>query len=204
MIKLEIYQFSLGEELQSRFENSWNYFSTWSASFSKPLLKTFWPSQSSRLDLTVLQAAKDAPWSGYKEVDRGFFVDLNIQNNLYNRNSLRWESSWRYLSSSDLNTSFKVREQLGHSLKSSITHVYTHDRRDNPILPNSGFMFRLLNEYAGFHKDGGVSFRKHEVECQYNTSILKLILQGSFKVCLNKIENSNQLILTCFYVSLAY
>lgn len=146
------------------------------------MLKTLWPSQSSRLDLTILQSAKDAPWSGFKELDRGFFADLNIQNNRFNHNFVRWETSWRYLSSADLNTSFKIREQLGHSLKSSISHVYTHDRRDSPVLPTSGFMFKVLNEYAGFHKDGGVSFRKHEVECQHNISIMKLVLQGSLKV----------------------
>lgn len=43
-------------------------------------------------------------------------------------------------------------------------------------------MFKLLNEYAGFHKDGGVSFLKQEVELQQNVSLLNLILQGSFKV----------------------
>lgn len=46
---------------------------------------------------------------------------------------------------------------------------------------------KLLNEYAGFHKDGGVSFLKQEVECQQNLSLNKLILQGSFKVEFSKI-----------------
>lgn len=171
-----------GEELQGRFEHSLKYFSSWSASLSKPIIKSLWPSLSSRFDFSLAQQAKDAPWSGFKELDRGLFVDLNIQQNQNNHHFLRWESSWRYLSSADASTSFKIREQLGHSLKSSISHVYTYDRRDHAILPTSGFMFKLLNEYAGFHKDGGVSFLKQEVECQHNLSISKLILQGSLKV----------------------
>ncbi|KAJ6223663.1 hypothetical protein RDWZM_002208 [Blomia tropicalis] len=148
-----------GEEIQGRFEHSWKYFSSWSTSFSRPLIKPLWPSKMSRFDITILQATKDAPWSGYRQLDRGFFADLNIQQNDHHHHLIRWDSTWRYLTAAsiDTDTSFKIREQLGHSLKSSLSHIYTFDHRDHPVLPTRGFMFKLLNEYAGFHKDGGVS-----------------------------------------------
>ncbi|KAI2810955.1 sorting and assembly machinery component 50 [Blomia tropicalis] len=172
-----------GEEIQGRFEHSWKYFSSWSTSFSRPLIKPLWPSKMSRFDITILQATKDAPWSGYRQLDRGFFADLNIQQNDHHHHLIRWDSTWRYLTAAsiDTDTSFKIREQLGHSLKSSLSHIYTFDHRDHPVLPTRGFMFKLLNEYAGFHKDGGVSFLKHEIEAQHNVSISKLILQATCK-----------------------
>lgn len=58
---------------------------------------------------------------------------------------------------------------MGHSLKSSLKHILTVDKRDNPILPNYGSFFRLNQEYAGL--GGDVGFLKHEIEYQVNQPI---------------------------------
>lgn len=50
--------------------------------------------------------------------------------------------------------------------------------------PSSGWVVKLFNEYAGFHKDG-VSFHKHEAEFQHNLALSArrlTSLQTTFKV----------------------
>ena len=57
--------------------------------------------------------------------------------------SLQWEGIWRELSCVDRGTSFAVRQQCGHTLKSAVKHILTVDRRDNPIFPGEGSLFKL-------------------------------------------------------------
>ena len=45
-----------------------------------------------------------------------------------------------------------VREQCGHTLKSSLRHILSVDRRDNPVFPTEGSLFKLVQEYAGIGK----------------------------------------------------
>ncbi len=59
------------------------------------------------------------PWSGYKETDRGVGVELAFPTVL-GGHSVRWEGVWRDLGCLSNSTSFAVREQAGHSLKSSL------------------------------------------------------------------------------------
>ncbi|KAK7098539.1 sorting and assembly machinery component 50 homolog A-like isoform X2 [Littorina saxatilis] len=108
------------------------------------------------------------PWSGYKETDRGLDIDLTFPSVL-GMHSLRWDGVWRDLRSLSRTTSFAVREQAGHSLKSSLKHVFVRDMRDDGILPSSGSLLRLTQEYAGL--GGNVEFSKQELELQFNKSL---------------------------------
>ncbi|KAK7479741.1 hypothetical protein BaRGS_00029017 [Batillaria attramentaria] len=108
------------------------------------------------------------PWSGYKETDRGVELDLTFPSFL-GSHSLRWDGVWRDLRALSRTTSFAVREQAGHSLKSSLKHVFVRDRRDDTILPSRGSLIRLTQEYAGI--GGNVEFSKQELEVQFNKSL---------------------------------
>ncbi|PVD33657.1 hypothetical protein C0Q70_04915 [Pomacea canaliculata] len=95
--------------------------------------------------------------------------------------SLRWDGIWRDLRALSRTTSFAVREQAGHSLKSSIKHIFVRDMRDDTILPTTGSVLRLIQEYAGL--GGNVEFSKQEFELQFNRSlfcnaVLQLSLAG--------------------------
>ena len=65
------------------------------------------------------QHSGEYPWSGYKEVDRGVGVELAFPS-VFGAHSVRWEGVWRDLGCLSNTTAFAVREQAGHSLKSSL------------------------------------------------------------------------------------
>ena len=73
-----------------------------------------------------------------------------------------------------------VREQCGHTLKSALRHVLTVDRRDNPVFPTEGSLFKLVQEFAGI--GGDIGFFKNELESQVNVPLAwkDVIVQGTF------------------------
>lgn len=134
--------------------------------------------------------------SGYKELLRGFLVDFSFLSAPQVAHSLQWEGIWRELNCVNRSTAFAVREQCGHTLKSAIKHILTVDRRDNPIFPSEGSLFRLSQEFAGL--GGDVGFFKNEVESQVNLPLWTttdpatgetfsdIVLQGTFNCGLLK------------------
>ena len=83
-------------------------------------------------------------------------------------------------------TSFAVREHCGHTLKTALQHILTVDRRDDPMFPNEGSLFRLSQEFAG--AAGDIGFFKNELEVQANLPVFfeKCVLQSSFQCGLIK------------------
>ena len=75
---------------------------------------------------------------------------------------------------------FSVREQCGHTLKSSLRHILTVDRRDNSVFPSEGSLFKLAQEFAGL--GGDIGFFKNELESQVNVPLgwNNFVLQGTF------------------------
>lgn len=59
---------------------------------------------------------------------------------------------------------YSIRNQAGHSLKSSISHTFVRDRRDDMLLPTKGYYLRFTQELAGVGKLGDTKYLKHEVE----------------------------------------
>lgn len=82
------------------------------------------------------------------------------------RHNLQWETTWRDLSVLNRTTAFEIREMSGPSLKGSLRHILSVDRRDQPIFPRSGTLLRLTTEYAGL--GGNVNFLKNEAQFQAN------------------------------------
>ncbi|KAK3705340.1 hypothetical protein RRG08_033306 [Elysia crispata] len=126
---------------------------------------------------TAYQFYGEYPWSGYKQTDRGLAFDLTFPTILGSHN-IQWEGVWRDLRALTRDTSFSVREQAGHSLKSSLKHTFTIDTRDNLVLPTAGMLWRTSQEYAGL--GGNVEFAKQDGMFQWNTSLpLDAIFQMS-------------------------
>ena len=73
----------------------------------------------------------------------------------------------------------------GHTLKSALRHILCVDRRDNPIFPKEGTLFKLNQEFAGL--GGNIGFFKNELELQANLPLTEdFTLQGSFNAGLLK------------------
>jgi outer membrane protein insertion porin family len=69
--------------------------------------------------------------------DASFLSGPQMQHNV------AWEGCWRDLSPLNRSTAFAVREHAGHTLKSSVRHILTCDRRDSPVFPSVGSLIRM-------------------------------------------------------------
>jgi len=66
---------------------------------------------------------------------------------------------------------FKLRDESGFSVKSSIKHITTIDTRDSKILANEGVFFQMVMEVAGF--GGDVTFLRNYFTSQFYSTISK-------------------------------
>ncbi|XP_055506187.1 sorting and assembly machinery component 50 homolog B [Leucoraja erinacea] len=110
------------------------------------------------------------PWSSLRETDRGISTEYNFP--LWKtHHTLKWEGVWRELGSLSRTASFCVREESGHSLKSSISHSMSIDTRNSAIIPKRGALLKINQELAGY-TGGDVRFLKEDLELQFNKSLL--------------------------------
>ena len=74
---------------------------------------------------------------------------------------------WRQVTGLAENASPTVRAEAGDSFKSSLTHTWINDKRDNPMLPQRGYLTKTVSELAGYGPlKGDVAFFKSEAESQ--------------------------------------
>lgn len=79
---------------------------------------------------------------------------------------------WRQVTGLAENASPTVRKDAGDSVKSSITHTWLNDTRNNPLLPSSGYLLKTVSEIAGWGPlQGDVAFWKSEVDTAVAASI---------------------------------
>ncbi|XP_035280364.1 sorting and assembly machinery component 50 homolog A isoform X1 [Anguilla anguilla] len=106
------------------------------------------------------------PWSSLRETDRGVSTEFNFP--VWKSNhTLKWEGVWRELACLARTASFAIREESGHSLKSSLSHAMVIDTRNSAILPRKGALLKINQELAGY-SGGDVSFLKEDFEIQLN------------------------------------
>lgn len=72
----------------------------------------------------------------------------------------------RHLSRPSPSASLAMRRQAGHSIKNSLSHLYTHDSRDDPLFATTGHFHKLYQELAGF--GGDAQHYKVETETQFS------------------------------------
>ena len=83
------------------------------------------------------------------------------------RHEVGYNGSWRQTTGLAGGASPTVRVDAGDSVKSSLSHSWTADWRDNPRLPSYGIYAKTLNEVAGYGPlKGDVAFWKTQVETQ--------------------------------------
>ncbi len=78
-----------------------------------------------------------------------------------------------------------MRSDAGDSFKSSVTHTWVKDRRDNPLLPQSGYVTKTILELAGWGPlQGDVAFAKSEIQTQGSMPIPMPGIKGESGVSL--------------------
>ncbi|KAG0979503.1 hypothetical protein G6F29_008523 [Rhizopus arrhizus] len=95
-------------------------------------------------------------------------VDINAHRTLsrFGYHELSYDCSWRSIDRVLPGASLSIRHEAGHSLKSSINHVFVRERRDDILLPSNGHYVRIANEFAGVLGIGNARFFKSEAESQ--------------------------------------
>jgi outer membrane protein insertion porin family len=107
--------------------------------------------------------------------------DLQFISSPHLQHRLQFETTWRQLGTlSHRACAFDVRKESGHSLKSSIRHILTVDRRDDAVFPTEGSLLRVTQEYAGL--GGDIGFFKNHVDLQANLPlpVADTVIQACF------------------------
>ncbi|XP_035233426.1 sorting and assembly machinery component 50 homolog isoform X2 [Stegodyphus dumicola] len=165
--------FGRGEALSADYE-----YGKKTVGFNVTSTKPFLNWAKPRLNQFLFGQTTEYPWSGYQEKIRGLGVEFMFESSPQVQHSLKWEGVWRNLRCLYPVVPFEIREEAGHSVKSSLKHILCMDQRDDPCLPTRGSYFRLYQEYAGL--GGNVSFLKHEIQYQINKCVLgDLVLQST-------------------------
>lgn len=110
--------------------------------------------------------------SGYDQEDRSFINQVNFASLPNLTHSVNIENVWRHIKSSGPKTPIEIREQCGHSVKSSLKHILTWDSRTGGNYPYEGFLAKLTNEFTTNLVTGSAKFTRHEVNLQLNQLIL--------------------------------
>ncbi|EGX93019.1 outer membrane protein [Cordyceps militaris CM01] len=135
--------------------------SAYSANLGAPVLSN----PDMRVSLEALASASEKPWASHEEVLKGGSLQFSWLTEQRDSHTLEYSGLWRQLTGLGQGASATVRQDAGDSIKSAIKHTFFRERRDNPQLPQSGYMVRSKFELAGLGPLGGdVAFSKSELE----------------------------------------
>lgn len=127
--------------------------------------KPFFPFRRTSFFTRIGQSLRNhEDWSSYslnmRFVEAGFDTPLG---------RISAQSAWRDVCDIGDNASTSVRDDAGHSLKTSLMHRLYIDRRDDPLLPTEGLYCGVESEVAnGDATPGHVSFAKCEASANVN------------------------------------
>lgn len=137
--------------------------SAYSVSFSTPVRSD--PDVRWEIGALINTLRKD--WASHEEVSRGWASKVRWLSGWANHHEIGYSGLWRQNTGLAEHASPGVRADAGDSVKSSLTHVWTSDRRDNATLPTKGYLVKTVNEVAGWGPlRGDVAFWKSELESQ--------------------------------------
>jgi len=154
--------FGRAETLQANLSFGTHTKSAFNLLFSKPLNGNM----DRVLEVNTFKQTQDfTSTNSHKETNQGARVAFNFLS-ILGRHQLSYEGVWREIHGFSNNASFKIREEAGHSIKSSIKHILTRDERDHPIMTSNGYFAKLTTEYSGVGV--GIQYLKNELELQHN------------------------------------
>ncbi|KAI9139371.1 surface antigen-domain-containing protein [Paraphysoderma sedebokerense] len=135
-----------------------------SSAFECSFLKPINANPATLLEISAFNLIKNfQSTSGHDELVRGVYAKYYTYSS-YGRHSFSYDLDWRQVCNLASNASLSVRHEAGHSLKSSISHIFERDLRDNQLLPTRGYFVKLHNEFAGL--GGSVKYLKNELDSQ--------------------------------------
>jgi len=120
-----------------------------------------------RGEIGGLASSTQNSFARHEEVLKGAWAKARWVGDGGIRQELAYNGVWRQITGLASNASPTVREDAGDSFKSSVTHTWVKDRRDNTLLPQSGYFTKTILELAGWGPLlGDVAFAKSEIQTQ--------------------------------------
>ncbi|KIX02395.1 uncharacterized protein Z518_08336 [Rhinocladiella mackenziei CBS 650.93] len=137
--------------------------SSYQAAFDAPILSN----PDCRFQVGGVQSATQKGFASHEEVLKGGWSKFRWLTSSGSLHEIGYNSFWRQVTGLAQNASPTVKNEAGDSFKSSISHTWSTDRRDNPMLPSRGYYAKTTSELAGWGPlRGDVAFFKSEIETQ--------------------------------------
>ena len=137
--------------------------SSYSANAETPFLGN----PDARFQIGGIQSTTHRSYASHEEFLRGGWAKFKYLSPSGALHDFGYNGFWRQVTGLAQNASPTIRYDAGDTFKSSLSHTWTLDRRDNPILPTSGYLTKATNELAGYGPlAGDVAFFKSTIESQ--------------------------------------
>lgn len=162
----------LGRAEQLKLTTS-TQFPHWGQLLQVEFTKPFIADLRKKFFLSLGRTTSDHPFSGFQQKTAAVSCNF-IFPTFLGEHQLGWSGDWREVCGFFPNIPFDVREQGGHTLKSSLKHVLMADTRDSTWNPHSGHVTRMTQEVAGL--GGNVSFGKMELQTEVYQKIFSEIV----------------------------
>lgn len=155
--------FGGGERLNGNASLGTRTKNAYSATFDTPILSD----PDLRFEIGGLKSSTVKPFASHEELLRGGQARLLWQTSPISRHDFAYNGFWRQITGLSEKASPSIRAAAGDSFKSSLSHTWTRDTRDIPMLPSRGYLLKSVTEIAdaGLLR-GDVSFAKMELESQ--------------------------------------
>ena len=120
-----------------------------------------------RGEIGGLASSTQNGFASHEEVLKGAWAKARWFGESGARHEFGYNGTWRQVTGLASSASPTVRGDAGDSFKSSITHTWIKDRRDNPVIPTRGYFTKSILELAGWGPlQGDVAFAKSEIQTQ--------------------------------------
>ncbi|KAH8732340.1 surface antigen-domain-containing protein [Phaeosphaeriaceae sp. PMI808] len=137
--------------------------SAYSLAFDSPILSN----PDLKFQVNGFASSTLKSWASHEDVLKGGTSKLLWRSRTGHQHEFGYSGIWRQVTSLAENASPTVRDDAHDTFKSSITHSWTNDQRNFPLLPTSGYLVKTISELAGFGGlNGDVAFFKSEAESQ--------------------------------------
>ena len=135
--------------------------SAYSANFDTPILAN----PDLRWQVGGVASSTLKPWASHEEVLRGGSTRFLWRTAPGHQHDFAYNGLWRQVTGLAEKASPSIRADAGDSFKSSLTHTWTADTRDIPMMPSRGYLLKTVTELAGLGPlKGDVAFGKFELE----------------------------------------
>ncbi|RJE27427.1 mitochondrial outer membrane [Aspergillus sclerotialis] len=120
--------------------------SAYQAAFDTPILSD----PDFRFEVGGVASSTQKSWASHEEALKGAWAKLRWMSQSGHRHEFGYNGFWRQITGLAQNASSTVRADAGDSVKSSVFHSWTNDKRDHPLLPSRGYYAKYFNELAGW------------------------------------------------------